>query len=194
MRSPKNFDLSEDAATILKQWCRSTTLPHGQIMRAKIILQLSEGMTPTDVAAAQRTSAKTVHRWRTRFEQEGVDGLLERARSGRPTVIDKETVDKVLLLTTKHIPQEATHWSIELMAKYAEVTAWQVRQIWQAADLRPHRLKTFKISNDPEFSDKVIDIVGLYMNPPENAVVLSVDEKTQIQALDRGSAGSGLES
>jgi transposase len=192
MRSPKNFDLSEDAATILKQWCRSTTLPHGQIMRAKIILQLSEGMTPTDVAAAQRTSAKTVHRWRTRFEQEGVDGLLERARSGRPTVIDKETVDKVLLLTTKHIPQEATHWSIELMAKYAEVTAWQVRQIWQAADLRPHRLKTFKISNDPEFSDKVIDIVGLYMNPPENAVVLSVDEKTQIQALDRTQPGLPL--
>ncbi len=161
-------------------------------MRAKIILQLSEGMSPSEVAIAQRTSAKTVHRWRNRFEAEGIDGLLERSRSGRPTVIDKETVDKVLFLTTKRIPQEATHWSIELMARYAQVTPWQVRQIWKAADLRPHRLKTFKISNDPQFAEKVIDIVGLYMNPPDNAVVLSVDEKTQIQALDRTQPGLPL--
>ncbi len=88
--------------------------------------------------------------------------------------------------------QESTHWSIELMARYAEVTPWQVRQIWKAADLRPHRFKTFRISNDPKFADKVIDIVGLYMNPPENAVVLSVDEKTQIQALDRTQPGLPL--
>ncbi len=154
-------------------------------MRAKIILQLSKGMTPIEVATAQRTSAKTVHRWRNRFETEGIDGLLERARCGRPTVIDKATIEEVLFLTTKRIPQESTHWSIELMSRYAGVTPWQVRQIWKAADLRPHRLKTFKISSDPEFADKVIDIIGLYMNPPENAVILSVDEKTQIQALDR---------
>ena len=161
-------------------------------MRAKIILQLSEGMTPTEVAVAQRTTAKTVHRWRNRFEAEGIDGLLERPRSGRPTVIDKETVDKVMFLTTKRIPEEATHWSIELMARYAQVTPWQVRQIWKAADLRPHRLKTFKISADPAFADKVVDIVGLYMSPPDHAVVLSVDEKTQIQALDRTQPGLPL--
>ena len=149
-------------------------------MRAKIILQLSEGMTPTDVAAAQRTSAKTVHRWRNRFEADGVDGLVERPRYGRPSVIDKDTVDTVMFLTTKRIPEEATHWSIELMARYAGVTTWQVRQFWKAADLRPHRLKTFKVSNDPAFADKMVDIVGLYMGPPDNAVVLSVDEKTQI--------------
>lgn len=192
MRSPKPFQICKEAAATLNEWCRSTTYPQGQIMRAKIILQLSEGMTPTQVAVAQRTSAKTVHRWRNRFEAEGVDGLVERSRCGRPTVIDKETADKVLFLTTKRIPQEATHWSIELMARYAEVTPWQVRQIWKAADLRPHRLKTFKISNDPAFADKVIDIVGLYMSPPENAVVLSVDEKTQIQALDRTQPGLPL--
>lgn len=192
MRIPKPLQLDKKPAKILKDWCRSSTLPHGQIMRAKIILQLSEGMTPTEVAMAQRISAKTVHRWRNRFEEEGIDGLYERSRSGRPTVIDKETINKVLFLTTKRIPQEATHWSIELMAKYAEVTSWQVRQIWRAADLRPHRLKTFKISNDPEFAEKVIDIVGLYMNPPENAVILSVDEKTQIQALDRTQPGLPL--
>lgn len=189
MRLAKPLRISKQAAAMLNQWCRSTTLPHGQIMRAKIILQLGEGMTPTDVAAAQRTTAKTVHRWRNRFEAEGVDGLLERPRSGRPSVIAKGTVDKVMFLTTKRIPEEATHWSIELMARYAQVTPWQVRQIWKAADLRPHRLKTFKISNDPAFADKVVDIVGLYMNPPDNAVVLSVDEKTQIQALDRTQPG-----
>ena len=176
----------------MNEWRRSTTLPHGQIMRAKIILQLSEGMTPCEVSTAQRVSPKTVHRWRNRFEDEGVDGLRERPRKGRPTIIDKATVDKVLFLTTKRIPQEATHWSIALMARYAEVTPWQVRQIWKAADLRPHRLKTFKISNDPEFADKVIDIVGLYIDPPDNAVILSVDEKTQIQALDRTQPGLPL--
>jgi transposase len=192
MRLAKSFRISKKVATTLNQWCRSTTLPHGQIMRAKIILQLGEGMTPTEVAKAHRTSAKTVHRWRNRFETEGIDGLLERPRSGRPTVIDKKTVDNVMFLTTKRIPEEATHWSIELMAQYAEVTPWQVRQIWKAADLRPHRLKTFKISNDPAFADKVVDIVGLYMSPPDNAVVLSVDEKTQIQALDRTQPGLPL--
>ena len=192
MRSAKSLRISKRAAATLNQWCRSTTLPHGQIMRAKIILQLSEGMTPSEVAMAQRTTAKTVHRWRNRFEAEGIDGLLERPRSGRPTVIDNKTVDKVIFLTTKRVPEEATHWSIELMARYAEVTPWQVRQIWKAADLRPHRLKTFKISTDPAFADKVVDIVGLYMSPPDNAVVLSVDEKTQIQALDRTQPGLPL--
>ena len=192
MRPAKSVRISKKAATALNEWCRSTTLPHGQIMRAKIILQLSERMTPTEVAAAQRTSAKTVHRWRNRFEAEGTEGLLERARSGRPTVITKKTLDRVMFLTTKRIPEEATHWSIELMARYADVTPWQVRQIWKAADLRPHRLKTFKISTDPAFADKVVDIVGLYMSPPDNAVVLIVDEKTQIQALDRTQPGLPL--
>jgi transposase len=192
MRPAKPVQLSKKAAATLDQWCRSTTLPHGQIMRAKIIWQLAEGMSPSVIAAAQWTTAKTVHRWRNRFEAEGIEGLLERQRSGRPTVIDKKTVDKVIFFTTKRIPEEATHWSIELMARYAEVTPWQVRQIWKAADLRPHRLKTFKISSDPAFADKVVDIVGLYMNPPNNAVVLSVDEKTQIQALDRTQPGLPL--
>jgi transposase len=117
MRSAKTLRISKRAAATLNQWCRSTTLPHGQIMRAKIILQLSAGMTPTEVATAQRTTAKTVHRWRNRFEAEGIDGLLERPRSGRPTVIDNKTVDKVIFLTTKRVTEEATHWSIELMAR-----------------------------------------------------------------------------
>jgi transposase len=138
-----------------------------------------------DVAAAQRVSRKTVHKWKTRFIESGPNGLLDQARPGRPSVIDKEVVNRVLTLTTSRIPHESTHWSVSLMAKYAGVTTWQVRQIWQAADLKPHRLKTFKISNDPHFADKVVDIVGLYMDPPDNALVLCVDEKTQIQALWR---------
>jgi len=88
-------------------------------------------------------------------------------------------------MTVERIPRESTHWSVRLMAKAAGITAWQVQQVWNAADLKPHRLKTFKISKDPNFAEKVVDIVGLYMNPPDNAIVLSVDEKTQIQALDR---------
>jgi transposase len=94
-------------------------------------------------------------------------------------------VKEILTLTTQRIPKESTHWSLRLMAKYAGVTRWQVAQIWEAADLKPHRIKSFKISSDPKFAEKVVDVVGLYMHPPENAMVLSVDEKTQIQALDR---------
>ena len=107
-------------------------------------------------------------------------------------MIDEKTVKRVLKLTTEYIPEEATHWSVRLMAKHAKVSCWQVRQIWAAADLKPHRLKTFKISNDPEFAEKVIDVVGLYLNPPSNAMVLCVDEKTQIQALDRTQPGLPL--
>ena len=92
---------------------------------------------------------------------------------------------RILLLTTERVPIEATHWSTRLMVRYASVTQWQVRQVWRAADLKPHRLKTFKLSRDPQFAEKVIDVVGLYLHPPDNALVLSVDEKTQIQALDR---------
>jgi transposase len=182
---------NQDAAT-LESWIRSTSLPQGQITRAKIILALSEGVPVMDVAAAQRVSRKTVHKWKARFIESGPNGLLDQARPGRPSVIDKEVVNRVLALTTSRLPHESTHWSVSLMAKYAGVTTWQVRQIWQAADLKPHRLKTFKISNDPHFADKVVDIVGLYMDPLDNALVLCVDEKTQIQALDRTQPGLPL--
>ena len=179
------LSLSADDRRTLSDWLRSTSLPQGLITRAKILLSLDEGINPTDVALAQRVSRKTIYKWVKRYDEAGVDGLADQARPGRPTVIEKDTVSRVLTLTTERVPHEATHWSVLLMAKYAQVTAWQVRQIWKAADLQPHRIKTFKISNDPLFADKVVDIVGLYMDPPHNAVVLSVDEKTQIQALDR---------
>ena len=153
--------------------------------RAKIIILTDAGKNAEDVAAELGTSLRTVYRWRKRFKEQGLDGLQDLPRSGQPKKLSEEMIKEVLRLTVNCIPREATHWSVRLMAKAARVTTWQVRQIWEAADLKPHRLKTFKISNDPHFAEKVIDVVGLYMNPPDNAMVLSVDEKTQIQALDR---------
>ena len=111
--------------------------------------------------------------------------MTDLPRSGQLLKLGPEKINEILTLTTRRVPQEATHWSVRLMAKYARVTTWQARQVWAASDLKPQSLKTFKISNDPHFADKVVDVVGLYLNPPDNALVLSGDEKAQIQALDR---------
>jgi len=192
MKHPSPVLLNESEREELHSWLRSTTTPHGRALRARIILLLSEGQTPTEVSLSQSISIKGVHKWKNRFNELGIEGLCDQKRAGRPSEITEALTTHVLWLTTQRIPHESTHWSIELMAKYAQATTWQVRQIWDAADLKPHRIKTFKISNDPEFAEKVIDIVGLYMNPPSNAVVLSVDEKTQIQALDRTQPGLPL--
>lgn len=194
MAKSSEIQLTETDKSLLTGWLRSTRRPQGQITRGKIVLALNEGVKVGAIARAQRVSAKTVHKWKNRFVSKGIEGLFDQPRSGRPSVIDAKTVKKVLRLTTERIPQEATHWSVALMAAYAGITTWQVRQIWKAADLKPHRIKTFKISNDPAFAEKVVDIVGLYMNPPDHALVLSVDEKTQIQALDRTQPGLPLSS
>ncbi len=153
--------------------------------RAKILLLLADGLTPKDVSHQLQISAPVVFKWRKRYLEAGLEGLNDLPRSGQPRKLSTQKMEEILTLTTQRVPREATHWSVRLMAKYAAVTAWQVRQVWAASDLKPHRLKTFKISNDPHFADKVVDVVGLYLNPPDNAIVLSVDEKTQIQALDR---------
>jgi len=149
------------------------------------LLSLDGGRSPTDTARLFHISRATVHLWHRRYRAEGLAGLVDRPRSGRPTVLNERAVERILFLTTERVPVEATHWSTRLMARYAGVTQWQVRQVWRAADVKPHRLKTFKLSRDPQFAEKVIDVVGLYLDPPDNALVLSVDEKTQIQALDR---------
>lgn len=153
--------------------------------RARILLLLADGLTPKDVSHQLQVSAPVVFKWRKRYLEAGLEGLNDLPRSGQPRKLSTQKMKEILTLTTQRVPREATHWSVRLMAKYAAVTAWQVRQVWAASDLKPHRLKTFKISNDPHFADKVVDVVGLYLNPPDNAIVLSVDEKTQIQALDR---------
>lgn len=169
----------------LESWIRKGSTPQRQAQRARIILLSADRMQAKVVAARVGLSETVVHKWRGRFREEGIAGLRDRTRPGQPRKLSEAKVKEILKLTVERIPREATHWSVRLMAKYGEVTTWQVRQIWGKANLKPHRLKTFKISNDPEFAEKVMDIVGLYMNPPDNAMVLSVDEKTQIQALDR---------
>lgn len=113
-------------------------------------------------------------------QEEGLEGLNDLPRGGQPRKLSAEKFNDILTLTTQRVPHEATHWSVRLMVKYAQVSTWQVRQVWTASDLKPHRLKTFKISNDPLFADEVVDVVGLYLNPLDNALVLSVDEKPQI--------------
>jgi transposase len=148
-------------------------------------LALNAGESPKEVAERLETSTPTVFKWRNRYIEQGLSGLQDAPRPGQPRKLDQKKVKSILDDTVKKLPKESTHWSVRLMAEYAGVSRWQVHQIWKAADLKPHRLKTFKISNDPDFAEKVFDVVGLYLNPPDNALVLSVDEKTQIQALDR---------
>jgi len=168
MRHPQSFKLNGSSLRELKSWLRSTTLPQGQITRAKILLGLHAGKTPTQISEEQLVSTKTVHKWRNRFQSNGIEGLLDEQRNGRPTVIDESIVKKVLTFTTEYVPEEATQWSERLMAEHVGITPYQVRKIWKTADLQPHRLRTFK--------------------------VLSVDEKTQIQALDRTQPGLPLAS
>jgi len=153
--------------------------------RAKIVLLSQEGLSAAAIGEKLGVARLTVYKWRHRFQEGGLEALADRPRPGQPRKLTAEKTEEILRLTTQRIPKESTHWSLRLMAKYASVTKWQVQQVWGAADLRPHRLRNFKLSNDPLFAEKVVDVVGLYLRPPDNAVVLSVDEKTQIQALDR---------
>lgn len=184
-RTHIKYDLTETNQQALEALLRSPKTAQSLVQRARIILLSGAGQTVKEVSDALGTSTRAVYKWRNRFMADGLDGLNDLPRSGQPKKLSTKKVKEVLTLTVERIPKEATHWSVRLMAKAAGITTWQVRQIWKASDLKPHRLKTFKISNDPEFAEKVVDVVGLYMNPPENAMVLSVDEKTQIQALDR---------
>lgn len=185
MATTESYRVKKTDRRELESWLRSRSVDRGLAERARIVLMGGEGMSVTEISGRLQVSRPTVYKWQQRYEQEGVDGLHDQPRSGRPTKLTEAKIKRILHLTTERIPKEATHWSTRLMAKYARVTQWQVRQVWAAAQLKPHRLKTFKISNDPDFAEKVIDVVGLYLNPPDNALVLSVDEKTQIQALDR---------
>jgi len=145
----------------------------------------AEGKTAEQIAEQTELSRGAVYRWSNRYARSGVAGLEDSPRSGRPRTLAAEKAKEILTMTVEQIPRESTHWSLRLMSKYAGVSQRQVKSVWEAADLKPHRLKSFKISNDPEFAEKVQDVVGLYLDPPDKAMVLSVDEKTQIQALDR---------
>lgn len=184
-RASEPIDLTAEDRHELRRWVRSRNTKKGVADRARAALLLDDGVPVSEVAERIGVDRVTVYRWRKRYSESGLDGLFDLPRPGRPTKITPEVAERILKLTVESIPREATHWSLRLMAKAARVTRHQVQEVWKAADLKPHRLRTFKVSNDPQFAEKVIDVVGLYMNPPDNAMVLSVDEKTQVQALDR---------
>ena len=154
-------------------------------LRARIVLACADGQSNRQVAVRQRVTYQTVGKWRARFVELRLDGLLDAPRSGTPRTIDDVRVDAVIARTLESVPAGATHWSTRTMASAAELSQTAVSRIWRAFGLQPHRQETFKLSTDPMFVEKVRDIVGLYMDPPLMAMVLCVDEKSQIQALDR---------
>jgi len=169
----------------LEGFANSRSLPAGLVRRARIILLSASGKTTREVARQLETSKVTVCLWRCRFLANGVGGLYDELRPGRPRPISDERVAQLVRKTLKTKPKNGTHWSIRLIAEETGLSKSMVHRIWQAFGLQPHRQKYFKISTDPFFVEKVRDIVGLYLNPPENAVVLCVDEKSGIQALER---------
>ncbi|MFI4936763.1 MAG: IS630 family transposase, partial [Caulobacterales bacterium] len=154
-------------------------------MRARIVLGCAGGEQNKDVAARLGVSENTVGKWRRRFAEHRLDGLRDEPRSGTPRTLDDERIEAVIVRTLESLPPNATHWSSRGMAKASGVSISSVQRIWRAFGLQPHRLETFKLSTDPDFVAKVRDVVGLYVSPPEHALVLCVDEKSQIQALDR---------
>ena len=154
-------------------------------MRARIVLLAAEGLQSKQIAAKLGVDANTVGKWRRRFANARLDGLYDEPRSGAPRTIDDVRIEAVIVATLESAPANATHWSSRGMAKASGVSISSVQRIWRAFGLQPHRLETFKLSTDPDFVAKVRDVVGLYMSPPERAIVLCVDEKSQVQALDR---------
>lgn len=169
----------------LEQWARRRKTAQALARRASIVLLSVEGMNDVQIAQRLNTTRETVGRWRRRFLSHGIDGLLDEPRPGAPRKISDKDVERVITLTLESKPKGATHWSTRSMARQCGMTQTAVSRIWRAFALQPHRSETFKLSKDPLFVDKVRDIVGLYMSPPEKALVLCVDEKSQIQALDR---------
>src|SRR3974390_2227848 len=169
----------------LESLANSRSLPAGLVMRARIILLSAGGKSNQQIARQLRLSPGTVGKWRRRYVEQDVAGLHDELRSGRPRPISDERVAQLVRKTLQTRPKAGTHWSIRQIAAATQLSKSTVHRIWQAFGLQPHRQKHFKLSNDPFFVEKVRDIVGLYLNPPENAVVLCVDEKSGIQALER---------
>ena len=169
----------------LEQWTRRPKTAQALALRSRIVLACADGRSNTAVAAELRVCIDTVGKWRSRFLEQRLDGLLDQPRSGRPRMIDDADVERVIALTLETTPKDATHWSTRSMARRSGLSHNTVSHIWRAFALQPHRTETFKLSADPLFIEKVRDIVGLYLNPPDRALVLCVDEKSHIQALDR---------
>jgi transposase len=193
MRVARTIVLTEEQRLSLETQARARSLPARLVERSRIILLAAAGKQDQEIAAALGITPKKAARWRARFLTKGLSGLLKDApRPGRPRSIGSDQIAAIVNLTTQEKPANATHWSTRLMAAAAGVSEASVRRIWHAHGLKPHLLEGFKVSNDPHFADKLEAIVGLYLDPPEHAIVLCADEKSQIQALDRTQPGLPL--
>src|ERR1700691_245065 len=190
MRVARKIELSSENRAALEQQARGRSLPARMVDRSRIVLPAGGGLKDGEIAADLGITAEKAARWRKRFLAGGTEALAKDApRPGRGRTIKDRKVASIVKLTTSSKPANATHWSTRSMAEKADVSEATVRRIWRAYGLKPHLSRSFKVSNDPQFAEKLADVVGLYLNPPEHAIVLSVDEKSQIQALDRTQPG-----
>lgn len=179
------LELTDEEEETLRAWARRRKTAQALALRSRIVLCCARGWSNLDVAEDLSVSRVTVGKWRSRFVRKRLNGLLDEPRPGQPRKVTDDDVERVITLTLESTPKNATHWSTRSMAERSGLNQTAISRIWRAFALQPHRSKTFKLSNDPLFVDKVRDICGLYLNPPDKAVVLCVDEKSQIQALDR---------
>jgi transposase len=177
--------LSEDERDQLERWVRRRKSAQDLALRSRIVLECATGVSNSEVSRRVQVSLPTVRKWRSRFLERRLDGFVDEPRPGRPALISVDRVEQVVVDTLESTPANATHWSRAKMAEKSGLSRSTIGRIWKAFGLKPHLAEGFKLSNDPLFTEKVYDIVGLYLNPPESAVVLSVDEKSQVQALAR---------
>ena len=177
--------LSDEQREELERWVRRRTTAQALALRARVVLACADGGNNIEIASRLGMNRGTVGRWRARFIQLGVDGLLDEPRPGAPRQIGDDDVERVVKLTLESVPKAATHWSTRGLAEKTGLSQSAISRIWRAFGLQPHRRQTYQLSSDPWLVEKVRDIVGLYMNPPDHALVLCVDEKSQIQALNR---------
>jgi transposase len=184
--------LTVEEGEILRRWARRPTSGHPLALRCRIVMACAQGKTNQQVAAAEGVHQATVGKWRARFVAHRLDGLHDEPRPGAPRTIDDADVERVLVKTFEESPRDATHWSTRSMASATGMSQTAISKIWRAFGLGPHLAEGFTLSADPQFIDKVRDIAGLYLNPPDAAVVLCVEEKTQIQPLDRTGPVSAL--
>jgi putative transposase len=184
-RPRKPIILSDEERQQLNAIANSRSMPYGLVRRARIVLLSAEGNTCHSIAEDVGVSRQTVGKWHTRYLEQGLSGLHDELRPGRPRSISDEEVAMIVKKTLETKPQDGTHWTVRTAARDAQLSPPTVHRIWRAFGLQPHRERHFKLSTDPFFVEKVSDIVGLYLNPPDKAMVLCVDEKSQIQALDR---------
>jgi len=186
MRTSKRINVNDKDWEQLNQVVRNGNTPQKVALRARIVLLSADGISTGEIMSQLSTTTPTITRWRDRYETDGIPGLLkDRSRPGRKRRIEEATVREVVEHTLQEKPSQATHWSTRSLAAVVGLSPASIQRIWKAHGLKPHRVRTFKLSRDPHFVEKLQDVVGLYLNPPEHALVLSVDEKSQIQALDR---------